>query len=355
MDALSDVLRVVQLSGAVYLHAEFTAPWCLFGQPDSDLCAAFLPHSDRVVSYHLITEGSCWARLADDEHSAIRIAAGELLVIPQGEAHLMGSNLDMEPAHAAPLLAELLQARPGEVMRVAYGGGGTPTRLVCGFLTCDEVLSNPLLASLPRLFKVDVSRSIESAWLASALGFAAAEAADPRAGTATVLAKLSELLFVDAVRRCIDMLPQNEKGWLAAVRDRYVGRALSRLHAHPGHPWTVDELAGNVGLSRSAFAQRFTDLLGQPPMQYLARWRLCTAAHHLRSGSKSLAAVAESVGYDSEAAFSRAFKREFGLPPASWRMQQDRPSDSRDANPVSRIGQDAGAAQWGTHKWDTAR
>jgi AraC family transcriptional regulator, alkane utilization regulator len=322
MDALSDVLRAVQLSGAVYLHAEFTEPWCLYGQPDGALCAAFLPQADRVVSYHLITECSCWARLADDEHSTIRIAAGELLVVPQGEAHLMGSNLEIEPVNAAPLLAERLQSRPGEVMQVTYGGGGTPTRLVCGFLTCDELLSNPLLMSLPRIFKVDVSRSFESAWLASALGFATSEAADPRAGTTTILAKLSELLFIEAVRRCIDTLPQDEKGWLAAVRDRYVGRALSRLHAQPAYPWTVDELAGSVGLSRSALAQRFTDLLGQPPMQYLARWRLRTAAQQLGNG-KTLAEVALAIGYDSEAAFSRAFKREFGLPPASWRTRRD--------------------------------
>lgn len=322
MDALSDVLRVVQLSGAVYLSGEFTAPWCLISEADTEICSAFLPRSDRVVSYHLVAEGCCWARLADDRHSAIRIEAGELLVIPQGEAHLMGSHLDLKPTRSAPLLAGRLETHSGEVMRIVHGGGGMPTRIICGFLGCDDVMSNPVLTSLPRLFKVDMGRGAESAWLASALGFATAEAAEPQAGTATVLAKLSELLFVEAVRRCIDTLPENEKGWLAALRDRYVGRALSQMHAHPAHPWTVDELAGNVGLSRSALAQRFTDLLGQPPMQYLARWRLHAAARQLRNGRKSLAEVAGAVGYDSEAAFGRAFKREFGLPPASWRANQ---------------------------------
>ncbi len=331
MDALSDVLRVVQLDGAVFLNGEFTAPWCVTSKAESELCAAYLPSFDRVVSYHLITDGSCWARLADDEHSAIRIEAGELLVVPQGEMHFLGSDLALEPTRSEPMLAELLEAHPGEVMRIVFGGGGAPTRMVCGFLSCDEVLSNPLLASLPRLFKIDVSKGLESAWLASALGFAAAEAADPRSGTASVLAKLSELLFVQAVRRYIDTLPESERGWLAAVRDRYVGRALSRLHAQPAHSWTVDELAGNVGLSRSALAQRFTDLIGQPPMQYLARWRLRLAARLLRGG-KPLTEVAETVGYDSEAAFSRAFKREFGLPPASWRTSQQ----SLAALPVSR-------------------
>jgi AraC family transcriptional regulator, alkane utilization regulator len=322
MDALSDILRVVQLSGAVYLSAEFTAPWCVFAQADSNICAAYLPRSDRLVSYHLVVEGRCLARLADDRNSAIQLEAGEVLVVPQGDEHVLGSDLELTPEPAAPLLARHLELHPGEVIRVAYGGGGEPTRLVCGFLTCEGILSNPLLASLPRLFKVGVGNSVEAAWLTSALGFAAAEAAFPRAGSATVLAKLSELLFVQAVRRCIDTLPQNQKGWLAALRDRYIGRAMLKLHADPAHPWTVDELASDVGLSRSALAQRFSDLLGQPPMQYLAHWRLHLAARELRNGSKSLAEVADSVGYDSEPAFSRAFKREFGLPPASWRTSQ---------------------------------
>jgi AraC-like DNA-binding protein len=154
--------------------------------------------------------------------------------------------------------------------------------------------------------------------------FAAAEAAELRAGSATVLGKLSELLFVEAVRRCIDALPEDRKGWLAGTRDRFVGRALLLMHAQPAHAWTVDELARKVGLSRSALAQRFTDLLGQPPMQYLARWRLQVAAQELLNGNKSLTAVAEQVGYDSEAAFNRAFKREFGMPPAGWRKKRSK-------------------------------
>jgi AraC-like DNA-binding protein len=159
--------------------------------------------------------------------------------------------------------------------------------------------------------------------------FAVDEAAGARAGSATVLAKLSELLFVEAVRRCIDTLPQNEKSWLAGLRDRFVGRALSLLHAQPARAWTVEELARKVGLSRSALAQRFSDFVGHPPMQYLARWRLQIAAQQLRLGEKSLAAVAEQVGYDSEAAFNRAFKREFGMPPASWRRSENESNSQR--------------------------
>ena len=208
--------------------------------------------------------------------------------------------------------------------KLSYGGGGATTRLVCGFLACNETLSNPILSALPRIFKIDMRQDPRSGWLESSLQFAAAEAAELRAGSATVLGKLSELLFVEAVRRCIDALPADQKGWLAGVRDRFVGRALSLLHAQPAHAWTVDELARKVGLSRSALAQRFTDLLDQPPMQYLARWRLQIAAQELVIGKKSLAAVAEQVGYDSEAAFNRAFKREFGMPPAGWRKNRSK-------------------------------
>jgi AraC-like DNA-binding protein len=319
VDALSDVLRIVRLGGAVYLNGEFTAPWCLNGLPDAELCEAFLPPSERVVSFHMITEGDCWARLTGDPGSAIHVSAGELLVVPQGEAHLMGSTLEIPPAPTGTRMISQYREYPGQVMKLAHGGGGTTTRTVCGFLACDDSMGNPVLAALPRIFKVDMRNDPQSAWLESSLQFATAEAADSRAGSATILARLSELLFVEAVRRCIDALPTDQKGWLAGARDRYVGKALALLHARPAYPWTVDELARKVGLSRSALAQRFSERLGQPPIQYLAQWRLQIAAHELLAGRLSMAAVAAQVGYDSEAAFSRAFKREFGHAPAGWR------------------------------------
>jgi AraC-like DNA-binding protein len=319
MDAVSEVLRVVRLSGAVFLNGAFTAPWCLIGRADTGLCAGFLPRSERVVSYHLIAEGSCWAQLADDPDSAIHLNAGELLVVPQGESHVMGSTLDLLPVPTGSLLASQLESTPGEVLTLSHGGGGALTRIVCGFLACDDTLSNPLLSSLPRIFKIDMRRNPHSAWLESSLEFAVTEATEWRAGSAMVLARLSELLFVEAVRCCVEALPADRTGWLAGVRDRFVGRALSMLHARPVHAWTVDELARAVGLSRSALAQRFTGLLGQPPMQYMARWRLRLAAHELVTGNKPLAVVAQQIGYDSDAAFSRAFRREFGMAPAAWR------------------------------------
>lgn len=322
MDAVSDVLRMVRLSGAIFLSGEFTAPWCVLSEADSTLCASFLPQSERVISYHLVTQGNFWARLQDDPHSAIYLNAGELLVVPQGEAHIMGSALDLSPVPSAPLLIEQLQSAPGEMIKLSYGGGGEPTQIMCGFWACDETLSNPLLAMLPRIFKIDMRNDPRSAWLENSLQFAAMEAVEWRAGSAIALAKLSELLFVEAIRRCIDALPADRKGWLAGARDRLIGRALSMLHAQPAYPWTVNELARRVGLSRSALAQRFSDLLGQPPMHYLARWRLQIAAQELSLGNKSVMAIAAQVGYESEAAFNRAFKREFGMPPAGWRKSR---------------------------------
>lgn len=348
MDALSDVLRLVRLGGAVYLNADLTAPWCFVGEVTAGLCAAFLPRAERIVSYHLITEGSCWAQLGDDPASAIRVDAGELLVVPQGEPHLIGSSLELTPAPADDVLSSYLNAMPGDVMKLNYGGGGTRTRVICGFLACDDTLTNPVLSALPRIFKVDMRHDPQSAWLESSLKRAAVEAAEWRAGSAIVLARLSELLFVEAVRRCIEALPADRKGWLAGVGDRFVGRALAILHAQPAHCWTVDELARKVGLSRSALAQRFTELLGQPPMQYLARWRLQIAAQELRNGNRSLAAVAERVGYESEAAFNRAFKREFGMPPASWRRSQAKSSGRNSNSDVDDPG-DVSAAEYASN------
>lgn len=322
MDALSDVLQVVRLGGAVYLHGEFTAPWSVAGQSHTELCASFLPPAERIISYHLVTKGSCWAQLVDDPASAVEIKAGELLVVPQGEPHILASSLDLEPTSAKEMLDDHLQTSPGEIIRVAYGGGGDAVSLVCGFLACNETLSNPLIAMLPRIFKVDMRGDPRSAWLESSLQFAAAEAAEWRAGSTLVLGKLSELLFVEAIRRCIDSLPAEKEGWLMGLRDRFVGRALSLMHAQPARAWTVDELAKQVGLSRSALAQRFTDLVGQPPMQYLTRWRLQLAARELVMAGKPMLAIATQIGYDSEAAFTRAFKREFGMPPSSWRKER---------------------------------
>ncbi|MFO1310641.1 MAG: AraC family transcriptional regulator [Burkholderiales bacterium] len=321
MDALSDVLRVVQLTGAVYLDGTFSAPWGVTVPADSAFCSAYLPSAERVISFHLVTEGQCVAMLPHDAAGALGLTAGDVIIVPQGETHMLGSSTDAAPQSMAPLLANQMEATPGEVMTLAYGGGGPVTRMVCGFLTAREIWRNPLLAALPRIFKVGM-RGSSASWLESSLHFATKESVAARAGGATVLAKLAELLFVEAVRCYVDTMPDDRKGWLAGLRDRFIARALTLMHARPAHPWTVEELARQVGMSRSGLARRFPELLGVPPMQYLAQWRLQLAAHHLRAADRPLAAVAEDVGYESEAAFNRAFKREFGVPPATWRRSE---------------------------------
>jgi AraC-like DNA-binding protein len=314
MDALSDVLRLVRLTGAVFLNAEFTVPWCIGAPSGVELCVERMPRAQHVVIYHLVTEGGCEVALDGEPPRCAR--AGDLLIIPGGEKHDLGSDLSPPRADSVRLV---VQRGPDEVPRVRHGGGGAVTKMVCGYLACDSSLFDTILAALPRMIIVSMRDGPGAQWLASSIQFSLAESAAPRAGAGTILAKLSELMFVEAIRRHIESLPPEQTGWLAGLRDRFVGKSLALMHSNPAHAWTVDELAGAVGLSRSALAERFTGLVGQPPMQYLTRWRLQLAANLLRSNRRSVAAIAAEVGYESEAAFNRAFKRELGMPPAAWR------------------------------------
>lgn len=204
MDALSDLIRRAHLEGAVYLCGDFTAPWRIAGQIPRALCTAFLPRAERIVPYQLVTEGSCWVWPVDDSASAIRVDAGELLVVPRGEAHLIGSSREVVRAPAGDLLSTCLNTSPGELMSLRYGGGGSHTRLICGFFACDDTLTDPVLSGLPCIFKTDFRNDPQSAWLESVLKLAAVEAAQCRAGSAVFFARLSELLFVVGVRRYID-------------------------------------------------------------------------------------------------------------------------------------------------------
>jgi AraC-like DNA-binding protein len=315
MDALSDALRVLRLTGAVFLDAEFTAPWCVVSHGGSVPGSPLLSGGPNIVFFHVLTEGRCKARLTGGG-ATLELTAGDLLMLPRDDDHLLGSDL-----HLAPTPSEILvlPAADGELMRIEHGGGGEKTRFVCGFLSCDERLCGPMLESLPRILRVPLGDGPATAWLTSLLHAGTRETSAPRPGGETVLAKLSELVFVEAMRRYIELLPEQQRGWLAGLRDRYVGRALALMHQHPGRDWKVDELSGSVGLSRSSLAQRFADFLGQPPIQYLTRWRLTIAAQRLRNESTSLARIASASGYDSEAAFNRAFKRALGTTPAAWR------------------------------------
>lgn len=314
MDALSDVLRVVRLKGGVFLHAEFTAPWCVLSQVGPRDCGSLLKGAEHLVIYHYVVEGRLAAQIPNEK--PVEIGAGEVVIFPHNHAHLLGSHLDVPPV---PVSQVVCVPPEGGLWVIRHGGGGEPTRIVCGFLGCDRLEGNPLADALPPVLRFDVRQGSAAAWMKSAFEFAANEIATRRAGSETVLAKMSELLFVEALRRYIEGLPQEQTGWLAGVKDPFVSRALSLLHGCLAREWTVDELGRQVGLSRSALADRFTRLIGEPPMRYLARWRIQVAAHQLRNSDAPLARIAEQVGYESEAAFNRAFKRSLGVPPATWR------------------------------------
>jgi AraC-like DNA-binding protein len=266
----------------------------------------------------------CLARIEVDE--PVRLEAGSVLVIPNGETHVMGSALHLAPV---PLSEILDPPRPGVVQSARHGGEGPLTRVVRGFLACDPRLCRPILSGLPRLMRIDLRSSPSGPWLESSIRQSVNEAVSTRAGADVILARLSEALFVEALRRFVETMPPEHRGWLAGLRDPFVGRGLKLMHARPAHPWTVEELAREVGCSRSVLAERFTDYLGQPPIQYLSAWRLALSADLLRSGTASVARIAEQVGYESEAAFSRAFRREFGVAPTAWRRPRPEPPSQR--------------------------
>lgn len=314
MDALSDILRAVRLKGGVFLHAEFTAPWCVASQVEIEDMGRLLEGAEHIVLYHYVAEGRLSVQLPGGEPLEIR--AGEVVIFPHNDMHLLGSRIDLPPVNSS----EIVRVSPEDGLWVIrHGGGGEKTRVVCGFLGCDRLDGNPLAAALPPILHFDTRQGTTAAWMRSTLEFAADELAARRAGSKIVLAKLSELLFMEAVRRYVETLPSERCGWLAGLRDPFVSRALSAIHGRVREPWTVDGLGREVGLSRSALADRFRRLIGESPMRYLAQWRLQLAANQLRNSDVSLARIAEQIGYESEAAFNRAFKRSFGAPPAAWR------------------------------------
>jgi AraC-like DNA-binding protein len=314
-DVLSDVLRSVRLTGAVYFDFDLSSPWVAEAPPARDIAAKVMPGAQRVIEYHLIGRGACWGHAVGDE--PIRLREGDLILFPQGDPHVLSSAPGMR---AAPELS--VYVRPTTPLPLVYergGGGPDRVRLVCGFLGCDERPFNPLLSALPKVIHLSrVDNNAASEWLATLLNTALRESGTARAGRDNILARLSELMFVEAVRRYIEALPATQPGWLAGLRDPVVGQALSALHAKPAEAWTVARLASSVGASRSVLADRFTEMIGQPPMQYLALWRMQLASGLLLEGGP-VAEVADAVGYESEAAFSRAFKKLVGQAPATWR------------------------------------
>ncbi len=316
MDALSQTLRVVRLTSAIFINARFSAPWC-YQSPRADSIVHLLaPGAEQLVIFHLITEGDCYALLGNDE--PVRLAAGDVVLFPQGDAHLMCSDPGVPPASGGAPLADVLSRRPSQL---SYGGGGAATRLVCGYLACDARLARLLLAGLPPVVRVSVRGSAAGLWLEASVRYALAEVRSPRPGGAGVLAKLSEVLFIEVLRLYMNEHAEGRTGWLAGVGDRIVGAALNAMHDRPAHGWTLEELAHTAHTSRSVFAERFVQIVGSTPMQYLTQWRMVLASNLLSQSNAPLASIAQDVGYQTDAAFSRAFRREFGAPPAAWRRR----------------------------------
>lgn len=314
-DTLSDVLRAVRLTGAVFFSVNASAPWVAESPSGRELGPFLMPGVEHVIEYHVLTRGSCWGGIIDG--TPVRLEAGDVIVFPQGDAHVMSSA----PGMRGPPDEDAMQrARVSRLpVSVTTGGGGAErTEVICGFLGCDARPFNPLLSTLPRVLHVRRS-SADDGVLEQLVKLALTESLAQRAGGDVVLARLSELLFVEVVRRHIATLPPGNVGWLAGLRDESVGRILGKLHDRPAHPWSLDDLAREVGVSRSVLAERFMHFVGVPPMQYLAQWRMQLASGLLTSSSRAMAEIAAEVGYGSESAFSRAFKREIGVAPAEFR------------------------------------
>lgn len=315
MDPLSEVLFAVRVRGGVFLSAHFTAPWAVGASMAPADCAAFMGTPAQVIGYHVVAEGRMLVMLEDE--APLEVAAGEIVLFPRNDPHILASEEGLKPIP----VRNLVQRPPeGELTQLSYGGGGAATRIICGFLASDDT-SNPLMLTLPRTMKIDVREGASRAWIEASVRFAAGELAEGRLASSSVISRLSETLLTEAVRQYSARHGSENQGWLKGLKDPQVGRALALMHQKPSAPWSAESLASEIGLSRSAFADRFTSLVGMPPMRYLTVLRLQTAKMNLRETRKTIAQLAYAAGYESGEAFSRAFKREFGLSPAQWREQ----------------------------------
>jgi AraC-like DNA-binding protein len=310
------VLKTVKLEGTMFYNAEFSAPWSL-RSPASCLLAQYVsPEPRHVILYHLLTQGQAYVAVEDGER--VLLSAGDIVVFPHGDAHVMGNGRDVASRDYEEMLQDVMSRG---LKPTSMGGGGELTKFVCGYLACDPHLCKAFLGGLPPVFKVNIGNDSSGQWLKNSILYSVGQAVASQAGSEIVVAKLSEALFAETLRRYVDSLPPGQTGWLAGARDPDVGKALALLHRQPAQQWTVAELAGEVGVSRSVLAERFRHFLGVPPMAYLTSWRLQLGAQLLTSTNRGVAQIAGEVGYESEPAFNRAFKREFDAPPARYRLK----------------------------------
>jgi AraC-like DNA-binding protein len=322
-DVLSDVLGGVRLTGSMLFLVDAHSPWMSWAPRAESFRRAVLPGSQHLVSYHVVTEGACWAGLRDAP--AERFEAGDVLVVPHGDAYYLadppGTPAAYGPAEAVTFLRSMAAGELPSVVREG-ADAGERTRFICGFLGCDLRPFNPVLDALPAMVHLRATASRSTDRMRHLTDFALCELREPSSGGQGVLLRLTELMFVEVVRRHLETMAGAQTGWLAGLHDPLVARALAQLHGAPARRWTLEELAVCIGTSRSVLAERFARFVGRPPMQYLAQWRMQLAARLLAEpGARKVAAVAEAVGYESEAAFSRAFKKCVGMAPAEWRRR----------------------------------
>ncbi len=302
-DPLGEALHFLRMTGTFYCRSEMSAPWGLA-----------MPARPGCLSFHVLTTGRCWLEVDGGERAALE--PGDLALVPHGRGHRLLS----EPGVTAPRVDDLRHEHVSDRYAVLrHGGGGAPTSLVCGAVRFDHPAAHHLIALLPRMIHVQASSSPQTEWLQSTLRLMAAEARELRPGGETVITRLADILVIQAIRSWIERDPAAQTGWLGALQDRQIGRAIAAIHREPARPWTVSTLAAEVGMSRSAFAARFTQLVGEPVMHYLARWRMHVAMNWLREETFGVGEMASRLGYRSEAAFSRAFKRFIGVSPGAAR------------------------------------
>ena len=318
MDVLSDVLLAVRLTGAVFFDVDARSPFATESPGVDKIGEQVMGAADGVIGFHVVTEGTCWAEAVDGPEPPVRLQAGEMVIFPAGDANIMASAPGMRGAPDAAQYYRPVDRLLPFALTTGRDAGADRCRFVCGFLGCDTRPFNPLLEALPRIVRAPVSEASWH-WVTRLLDAAVDATGHAAAGREAMLAKLAELMFVEALRGHLDQLPPDARNWVAGLRDPQVGAALRLLHGRPAEPWTLERLAREVAMSRSSFAERFAAYVGVPPMQYLGRWRLQLAARMLTSDTVNVSRAASAVGYQSEAAFNRAFKREVGEAPGAWR------------------------------------
>ncbi|KAA1423621.1 AraC family transcriptional regulator [Mumia zhuanghuii] len=320
MDVLSDVLLAVRLTGAVYFDIEARSPFVAESPPTQVIADRVAADAEHLIGFHVLTSGSCWVEAVDEPEPAELLRAGEMVIFSSGEANILSSAPGMRGQPDLTRYYRPVSEALPFVIDFNGDSSGDRCRIVCGYLACDKGPFNPLLESLPRMVHAPVSDR-SWGWMTSLLDAAVAASDERDAGQEAMLAKLSELMFLEALRSHLDDLPPGTRNWVAGLRDREVGAALRLMHGRFAEPWTLEHLAREVGISRSSLAERFSAYIGIPPMTYLARWRLQLASRLLQGGTCTVAQAASAVGYQSESAFNRAFKRQVGVAPGAWRRK----------------------------------